>query len=121
MGNPGRFIAVILLIFQLTSSAGTFPIELVPGWLQKGIAFPAYDLYVAGFRDIISSGDYSSIGGYVAIMAGIAILFAVLSYLYFTLSHRKTKDDEVAEQPASLFKNGFDKKDSEGNRCSFFA
>lgn len=103
MGNPGRFIAVILLIFQLTSSAGTFPIELVPGWLQKVSPFLPMTYSVKGFRDIISSGDYSSMAGYVAIMAGIAILFAVLSYLYFTLSHRKTKDDQLeAAVPASV-------------------
>jgi putative membrane protein len=95
MGNPGRFIAVILLIFQLTSSAGTFPIELVPGWMQKISPFLPMTYSVAGFRDIISSGDYSSMGGYIAVMAGIAILFAVLSYIYFALSHRKTKDDSM--------------------------
>ncbi|MGG1634083.1 YhgE/Pip family protein [Paenibacillus sp. NRS-1760] len=103
MGNPGRFIAVILLIFQLTSSAGTFPIELVPGWLQKVSPFLPMTYSVKGFRDIISSGDFSSMAGYVAIMAGIAILFAVLSYLYFTLSHRKTKDDKMEPAvPASV-------------------
>ncbi|WP_083682049.1 YhgE/Pip domain-containing protein [Paenibacillus sp. FSL A5-0031] len=103
MGNPGRFIAVILLIFQLTSSAGTFPIELVPGWLQKVSPFLPMTYSVKGFRDIISSGDFSSMAGYVAIMAGIAILFAVLSYLYFTLSHRKTKDDQLEPAvPASV-------------------
>lgn len=99
MGNPGRFIAVILLIFQLTSSAGTFPIELVPGWLQKVSPYLPMTYSVAGFRDIISSGDYSSMGGYIAVMAGIAILFAVLSYIYFAISHRKTKDDT---EPAVL-------------------
>lgn len=101
MGNPGRFIAVILLIFQLTSSAGTFPIELVPGWLQKISPFLPMTYAVAGFRDIISSGDYSSMGRYIAILGGIAFLFAVLSYLYFTLSHRKMKSDSVAEQSAT--------------------
>ncbi|CAM4523927.1 putative membrane protein [Paenibacillus endophyticus] len=99
MGNPGRFIAVILLIFQLTSSAGTFPIELVPGWLQKISPFLPMTYAVAGFRDIVSSGDYSSMGRDIATLAGIAILFALLSYLYFTLSHRKIKN-ESSEQPA---------------------
>lgn len=28
--NPGRFMAVIILILQLTTSAGTFPLELIP-------------------------------------------------------------------------------------------
>lgn len=101
MGNPGRFIAVILLIFQLTSSAGTFPIELVPGWLQKISPFLPMTYAVAGFRDIVSSGDYSSMGRYIATLGGIAFLFAMLSYAYFTLSHRKMKNDSLVEQPAA--------------------
>lgn len=89
MNNPGRFIAVILLIFQLTSSAGTFPIELIPGWLQNISPFLPMTYSVAGFRDIISSGDFSSMWEYTATLAGIAILFGALSCAYFTFSHRK--------------------------------
>ncbi|MDP4156889.1 MAG: YhgE/Pip domain-containing protein, partial [Bacillota bacterium] len=32
--NPGRFLAIIILVLQLTSSAGTYPIELSPSLLQ---------------------------------------------------------------------------------------
>ncbi|WP_139991170.1 YhgE/Pip domain-containing protein [Paenibacillus paridis] len=103
LNNPGRFIAIILLILQLTSSAGTFPIELVPGWMQKISPFMPMTYSVAGFRDIISSGDYSSMGGYYATLAGIALLFAFLSYIYFTLSHRKMKNDTMEPTlPASV-------------------
>lgn len=90
MGNPGRFIAVILLIFQLTSSAGTFPIELIPGWLQKISPFLPMTYSVAGFRDIISSGDYSSVWKYTMLLTGYAVLFGALSYVYFTFSHHKS-------------------------------
>ncbi|WP_169507551.1 YhgE/Pip domain-containing protein [Paenibacillus harenae] len=94
MGNPGRFIAVILLIFQLTSSAGTFPIELLPGWLQSVSPYLPMTYSIAGLRDIISSGDFSSIGGYMLTLAGNAVLFGALSLTYFTFSHRKAKDNE---------------------------
>lgn len=97
MNNPGRFIAIILLILQLTSSAGTFPIELVPGWLQHLSPWLPMTYSVAGFRDIISGGDYSSLGGYSLILAGIAVLFAALSYGYFAYSHRKTKGQSGPE------------------------
>ncbi|MDQ0114709.1 YhgE/Pip domain-containing protein [Paenibacillus harenae] len=97
MNNPGRFIAIILLIFQLTSSAGTFPIELVPDWLQAISPWLPMTYSVAGFRDIISSGDYSSLWSDSLILAGIALLFALLSYGYFTFSHRKTKGEDGSE------------------------
>ncbi|MGO4541317.1 YhgE/Pip family protein [Paenibacillus sp. 2TAB19] len=97
MNNPGRFIAIILLIFQLTSSAGTFPIELVPDWLQAISPWLPMTYSVAGFRDIISSGDYSSLWSDSLILAGIALLFALLSYGYFTYSHHKTKGENGSE------------------------
>ncbi|WP_337104273.1 YhgE/Pip domain-containing protein [Paenibacillus sp. YIM B09110] len=97
MNNPGRFIAIILLIFQLTSSAGTFPIELVPDWLQAISPWLPMTYSVAGFRDIISSGDYSSLWSDSLILAGIALLFALLSYGYFTYSHRKAKSENGSE------------------------
>ncbi|OMF20484.1 hypothetical protein BK133_29120 [Paenibacillus sp. FSL H8-0548] len=101
LGNPGRFIAVILLILQLTSSAGTFPIELVPDWMQKISPFMPMKYTVAGFRDIVSSGNFSSMGKYMGILAGIAIVFAALSYTYFTLSHRKMKNEAAAPDAAA--------------------
>ncbi|WP_424769263.1 YhgE/Pip family protein [Paenibacillus sp. sgz302251] len=101
LNNPGRFIAVILLIIQLTSSAGTFPIELVPGWLQRISPFLPMTYSVAGLRDIISSGDFSSVGRYAATLGGIAILFGTLSYVYFTLSHRKARENNSEGIPAA--------------------
>ncbi|MCA0756520.1 YhgE/Pip domain-containing protein [Paenibacillus sp. N4] len=96
MGNPGRFIAVIVLILQLTGSAGTFPLELVPGWMQRISPFLPMTYSVAGLRDIISSGDFSSLGGYALTLAGIALLFGILSYVYFTMSHRKSRAEPAA-------------------------
>ena len=35
MADLGRFVAIIVLILQLTTSAGTFPLELIPNIFQK--------------------------------------------------------------------------------------
>ena len=57
LGDPGRFVAILLLILQLTTSAGTFPLELIPGFLQKFNAFLPMTYSVQGFKAVISSGD----------------------------------------------------------------
>ena len=56
--NPGRFIAIILLILQLVTSAGTFPNELIPEKLQifNDLLPMAYS--VRGFREVISTGNF---------------------------------------------------------------
>src|SRR5699024_7414669 len=55
--NPGRFVAIIILILQLTTSAGTFPLELIPESLQTVNLFLPMTYTVAGFKAVISSGD----------------------------------------------------------------
>ncbi len=89
MENPGRFIAIILLIFQLTSSGGTFPLEMVPGWLQKVGEWLPMTYAVSGFRSIVSTGDYSVLRHDIGVLAIFGILFAALSYAYFAVVYRK--------------------------------
>ncbi|WP_168118668.1 YhgE/Pip domain-containing protein [Paenibacillus sp. HB172176] len=89
MGNPGRFIATMLLILQLTSAAGTFPAELIPGWLQQVSRFVPMTYSVAGFRDIISSGDISRAWSDAGMLAIYAAVFALLSLTYFIRIHNR--------------------------------
>jgi len=92
--NPGRFIAIIILIFQLTSSAGTFPLELIPNWLQKVTPWLPMTYSVAGFKDVISSGDYHSMWSNAAILGVFAILFMAITITYFVSIHRTTKSQK---------------------------
>ncbi len=101
MNNPGRFIAVILLILQLTGAAGTFPIELIPGWLQHVSPFLPMTYSIAGLRDIISGGNFSELGTYAAILAAVAVVFGALSCVYFTIIHRKSEQSARTPLPAT--------------------
>ncbi|RKP47329.1 YhgE/Pip domain-containing protein [Cohnella endophytica] len=89
MQNPGRFIAIILLIFQLTSSGGTFPLEMIPGWLQNISAWLPMTHTIAGFKAIISSGQYSFMWDNVWKLLAYFAAFALLSLVYFTMAYRK--------------------------------
>ncbi|ANE48881.1 membrane protein [Paenibacillus swuensis] len=87
--HPGRFVAIILLIFQLTSSAGTFPMELIPGWLQKASFWLPMTYSVAGFKAVISSGDISVMWNNAAILGIFIAIFAAATLLYFVVSYRR--------------------------------
>ena len=73
-GDTGRFIAIITLILQLTTSAGTFPLELIPEFLQHFNAWLPMTYSVSGFKAIVSSGDFS----FMWQNAGILVIFIVL-------------------------------------------
>ncbi|WP_100330540.1 YhgE/Pip domain-containing protein [Bacillus xiapuensis] len=82
MGDPGRFVAVLILIFQLTTSAGTFPLELIPNALQPVSALLPMTYSVSAFKAVISSGDFAFmrenhaiLGLFAAVCIGVTIVF----------------------------------------------
>ncbi|WP_210364648.1 YhgE/Pip domain-containing protein [Bacillus sp. REN3] len=88
-GDPGRFMAILILILQLTTSAGTFPLELIPGILQKFNAFLPMTYSVQGYKAVISSGDISFMWYNAAILGGFIAFLSIGTWLYFILMHKK--------------------------------
>lgn len=88
-GDPGRFIAIIILILQLTTSAGTFPLELIPNALQPISALLPMTYSVAGFKAVISSGDYSFMWQNAAILGIFSVLFIAGTIFYFTAMYKR--------------------------------
>lgn len=88
--NPGRFIAIVLLIFQLTTSAGTFPLELIPQWLQKCNAWLPMTYSVSGLKAVISSGDLSAMWNNAYVLIVFMAIFAALTLTYFVFQYRRT-------------------------------
>jgi len=80
--DPGRFMAIIILILQLTTSAGTFPLELIPKALQPFNLILPMTYTVDGFKAVISSGEYSVMWQ----STGILLIFTIVSLL-LTLSY----------------------------------
>jgi putative membrane protein len=102
MGNVGRFAAIILLILQLTTSAGTFPLELIPGWMQHITPWLPMTYTVAGLKDVISSGEISRMWGDMAWLEGFTGVFAFLTLAYFTFVHRRIRSGAEPEANAKL-------------------
>ncbi|WP_064092152.1 YhgE/Pip domain-containing protein [Rossellomorea aquimaris] len=83
LGDPGRFVAIIILILQLTTSAGTFPLELIPTALQPISALLPMTYSVAGFKAVISSGDFAFMWQNLFILLGYFLVFITLTAIYF--------------------------------------
>lgn len=89
LDNPGRFLGVIILILQLTSSAGTYPIELVPKILQKMNHFLPMTYTIAGFRAIISTGDFSFLWENMAYIAIFFVAFLSATLTFFVVKFKR--------------------------------
>lgn len=83
LGDPGRFVAIIILILQLTTSAGTFPLELIPGFLQRFNSYLPMTYSVHGFKAVISSGDFGFMWQNTGILAAYIGLLSIGTAVYF--------------------------------------
>lgn len=73
LGDAGKFISMVLLILQLTSCAGTFPMETIPKIFNYLYPFMPMTYSVKLFKEAISGVDGSSIA-----FENTAILFGIL-------------------------------------------
>ncbi|AUI36550.1 hypothetical protein CWI35_08470 [[Bacillus] caldolyticus] len=88
-GDPGRFIGIVVLILQLTTSAGTFPLELIPRSLQHFNAWLPMTYSVFGFKAVISSGDFSFMWENIGKLLLFIVAMMVGTMAYFTMQHRR--------------------------------
>lgn len=96
LGDPGRFAAIVLLIFQLTTCGGTFPVELTPKFFQDLGAWLPMTYTVNGFKSIISIGDNAIVWQNAGILAIYAVVFLALTGFFFKAVYGKKQDNAVA-------------------------
>lgn len=93
--NPGRFLALVILILQLTTSAGTFPLEVIPKFLQGFNRFLPMTYSVQGFKAAISTGDMGFFGMNSGILFIYMVVFLGISCGYFVLLYTKRHSREA--------------------------
>jgi len=81
LGQVGRLLSIVLLILQLTSCAGTFPIEIVPGLFKVLNPFMPFTYAVSGLREVIAGVDYGVFTKDVTVLVIILCAFLFTSIL----------------------------------------
>ncbi|WP_162862449.1 YhgE/Pip domain-containing protein [Acetivibrio cellulolyticus] len=77
--DVGRFFGLVLLMLQLTSCGGTFPMELVPKFFNSLHAWLPMTYAISGLREIISGADYSVLNKDIMILSALMVVFLVIS------------------------------------------
>ncbi|MGM7636229.1 YhgE/Pip family protein [Bacillus sp. Hm123] len=83
MGDPGRYLAMLTLIFQLATSAGTFPLELIPKALQPIHFVLPMSYSVSAFKAVISIGDYTFMWQNAIILGIFAVVCLLVTIVFF--------------------------------------
>ncbi|GFH39756.1 YhgE/Pip domain-containing protein [Lactococcus insecticola] len=87
LGKPGSFLVLILLLLQLASSAGTYPLALTDKFFQTINPWLPMTYAVSGIREVVSLTG--NIGVQTIILLGVAIVFAILAPLTLKKSDLK--------------------------------
>ncbi|EOP72285.1 YhgE/Pip domain-containing protein [Bacillus cereus] len=95
-GDAGRFIAILTLIMQLTTSAGTFPLELIPKYLQPFNAWLPMTYSVSGFKAVVSSGDFNFMWQNIGILMIFIVVLSLGTIASLTWMHKR-KFRNIAE------------------------
>ncbi len=84
LGVAGRLVALVLLMLQLTSSGGTYPIEVSPPFFQAISPYLPMTYVVRGVRHLIGGGNADVTIGAAAILACFGIGAFALTVLVAT-------------------------------------
>ncbi|MDA2165980.1 YhgE/Pip domain-containing protein [Bacillus cereus] len=88
-GDAGRFIAIITLIIQLTTSAGTFPLELIPKCLQPFNAWLPMTYSVSGLKAVVSSGDFNFMWQNIGMLMIFIVVLSLGTIASLTWMHKR--------------------------------
>ena len=84
LDNPGRFLAMVLLVLQLGSSEGTFPIQTANGFFQTINPLVPMTYSIRALRQAISGGlDNAFYGGSMWVLIGFLLVANLLTIGFF--------------------------------------
>lgn len=72
---PGRIVAIVLLMLQITSSAGTFPVQMTPSFFRVVHPYLPMTYSILGLRQAMAGKN----SGAITSSIGILVLFGVIA------------------------------------------
>ena len=57
LGPPGRFLALVMIVLQLSSAGGTYPVETAPAFFQLIHSWLPLNYAVTAFRSLVAGGS----------------------------------------------------------------
>lgn len=91
-GLVGTFIALVLMIIQLSGSTGTYPAEISGAFVEKISKYLPFTHAVTAFRSTISGG--TSIKGDMIFLFGVIIVMVILAIVFFEFKTRKQLNNQ---------------------------
>ena len=89
--DVGKFITILLLILQLTSCGGTFPMETLPKFYNVLFPYMPMTYSVGFFKQAISGVRNSELAYYGGVLLAILVVFMTLTILISVIKLRRER------------------------------
>jgi putative membrane protein len=97
-GNIGRFLALIFIVLQLSTTGSNLPIEMLPDNLRALSQYLPLTYSNAGFKSIISLDNASFAWSNTGVLAIYLAIFVVLAAVVFATKGRsQSAEYDVAQ------------------------
>lgn len=92
-GDAGRLFSIVLLILQLTSCAGTFPLEVVPNFFKAMNPYMPFTYAVEALREVISATtiNTSVLFNDFMILGSVLVVFLTISVAFKNVGEKVTE------------------------------
>lgn len=99
--NEGRFVAIVILLFQLVTSGGAYAVELIPKWLQHVSPLFPMTYAVNGFRNLIDGNQHTMLVRNSVALLVFILIFLTLSIITFSIKFHYARTHGQSEQISS--------------------
>lgn len=98
LGAPGRFISLILVVLQVASAGGTYPVQTMPEFLQGLRTVLPMTYTTQAFRSLIAGGPANGVGSCLLVLS----IWLVIGLVFITLAVFLARRSETVRDWATL-------------------
>jgi putative membrane protein len=89
LGAPGRFLSLVMVVVQVASAGGTYPVQTMPHFLQGLRTIMPMSYTTQAFRSLIAGGPANGVGACVLALS-IWLVFGLLLLVTATVLARRS-------------------------------
>ncbi|RFB18815.1 YhgE/Pip domain-containing protein [Bacillus sp. HNG] len=90
-GNIGRFVALALVVLQLSTTGANLPIEMLPDGLRALSSYLPFTYSIEGLKSLITLNDFGNGMFNLAILLGYAVIAVTLTLTVSFIKYRKER------------------------------
>jgi putative membrane protein len=102
LGDIGKLLAMLLLVLQLTSNGGTFPMETVPKFFNALYPYMPMTYSVGLFKETITNFNSSTAWHDASVLIAIFVVFTLLTMFLSVTKKAKQKVEQKLQAQSAL-------------------